>query len=59
MQKIHASSTAYIKSLNKRSEGDSRDKQTPVAYFGSTLTKHGQDFEDDNRFGACLAGTKA
>ncbi|KAB8416339.1 hypothetical protein FH972_024859 [Carpinus fangiana] len=56
MQKLHTSTNAYVKSLNKRTEGDSRDKQIPISYLGQTMSKHGQEFEDDSKFGACLSG---
>ncbi|OBT79821.1 hypothetical protein VF21_01405 [Pseudogymnoascus sp. 05NY08] len=54
MDKIHKSTTAYIKSLSKRDEGDDREKVLPVARLGQTLANHGDDFEPDSEFGNCL-----
>lgn len=56
MDKMHKSTTAYIKSLSKRDEGDDREKVLPVARFGQTLANHGDDFEPDSEFGNCLIG---
>ena len=47
----------YVKSLSRRTEGDAREKQTAISYLGSTMTKHGEDFEDQSPFGACLMST--
>lgn len=46
--------TAYVKTLSKRQEGDDKEKILPVAYLGSTMVSHGEDFEDDSEFGQCL-----
>ena len=46
--------TAYVKTLSKRQEGDDKEKILPVAYLGSTMVNHGEDFEDDSEFGQCL-----
>ncbi|OBT82528.1 hypothetical protein VE02_08635 [Pseudogymnoascus sp. 03VT05] len=54
MDKMHKSTTAYIKSLSKRDEGDDREKVLPVARLGQTLANHGDDFEPDSEFGNCL-----
>lgn len=45
----------YIKSLSKRSEVEDREKTLPVAYLGSTMISHGEDFEPDSEFGMCLS----
>lgn len=57
MEKLHNSMNGYIKNLTKRSEGDSKDKQSAAGYFGSAMYKHGEDFEDGSKFGECLMGT--
>lgn len=46
--------TAYVKTLSKRNEGNDREKILPVAYLGSTMVSHGEDFENDSEFGQCL-----
>ncbi|KAI9722097.1 MAG: hypothetical protein M1828_004911 [Chrysothrix sp. TS-e1954] len=55
MDKLHSSMNTYVKSLNKRTEGEGRDKNTPIGYLGQQMTLHGEDFEDGNTFGQCLA----
>ena len=51
---MQKSMTAYVKTLSKRSEGDDKEKILPVAYLGSTMLNHGEDFENDSIFGQCL-----
>ena len=46
--------TAYVKTLSKRNEGEDKEKSLPVSYLGSTMVRHGEDFEDDSEFGQCL-----
>ena len=53
---MQKSMTAYVKSLSKRNEGDDKEKSLPVSNLGSTMVKHGEDFEHDNMFGKCLQG---
>ena len=48
--------TGYVKTLSKRNEGDDKEKSLPVSYLGSTMVRHGEDFEDDSEFGQCLIG---
>jgi hypothetical protein len=54
MERLQKSMTAYIKSLSKRNEGVDKEKILPVAYLGSTMIQHGDDFESDSEYGACL-----
>ena len=54
MERLQRSMTAYVKTLSKRQEGDDKEKNLPVAYLGSTMAIHGEDFEDDSEFGQCL-----
>ena len=56
MERLQRSMTAYVKTLSKRQEGDDKEKSLPVAYLGSTMVSHGEDFEDDSEFGQCLLG---
>lgn len=56
MDRLSTASNAYIKSLNKRDCGEGKEKTTAIAHFGSTLTAHGDDFEQDSEFGQCLVG---
>lgn len=56
MERLQKSMTAYVKTLSKRQEGDDKEKTLPVAYLGSTMVNHGEDFEDESEFGQCLIG---
>lgn len=54
MERLQKSMTIYVKTLSKRNEGEDKEKTLPVAYLGSTMIKHGEDFENDSEFGQCL-----
>lgn len=56
MERLGQSSNAYVKSMSKRDQGEGKEKQIPVGWFGSTLVSHGDDFEPDSEFGQCLLG---
>ena len=56
MDRMQQSTSAYIKSLSKRDQGDGKEKQLPVAWFGTTMVSHGDDFEPDSEFGQSLLG---
>lgn len=58
MERLQKSMTAYVKTLSKRSEGDDKEKTLPVAYLGSSMINHGEDFENDSVFGQCLTSTE-
>ena len=57
MERLQRSMTAYVKTLSKRNEGEDKEKALPVAYLGSTMVGHGEEFENDSEFGQCLIGT--
>lgn len=57
MERLQKSMTGYVKTLSKRSEGDDKEKILPVAYLGSAMINHGEDFEKDSMFGQCLIST--
>ncbi len=46
--------TIYVKSLSKRNEAEDKEKSLPIAYLGSTMISHGEEFENDSEFGNCL-----
>ena len=54
MERLQKSMNGYVKTLSKRQEGDDKEKILPVAYLGSTMIGHGEDFEEDSEFGQCL-----
>ena len=54
MERLQKSMNGYVKTLSKRQEGDDKEKTLPVAYLGSTMVSHGEDFEEDSDFGQCL-----
>jgi hypothetical protein len=53
MDRLHRSMSVFVKHVGKKTEGDERDKLA-VAYLGSTMAAHGQDFAPDSEFGNCL-----
>lgn len=57
MEKLHRSTTSYVKSLSKRNEAEDREKNLPVGHLGTTMVSHGEDFEPDSEFGNCLLCT--
>lgn len=54
MEKLHKSTTVYVKSLSKRNEVEDKEKILPVQYLGQTMMHHGEDFEPNSEFGNCL-----
>ena len=54
MERLQKSMTTYIKTLSKRNEVEDKEKILPVAYLGSTMVNHGEDFENESEFGQCL-----
>lgn len=54
MEKLHKSTTVYVKSLSKRNDTEDKEKVLPIAYLGQTMMHHGEDFEHDSEFGNCL-----
>jgi len=54
MEKMHNSMSTYVKSLSKRTEGEGKEKMIPIAYVGTTMARHGEVFEEGNKFGECL-----
>jgi len=55
MERMQRSMTTYIKSLTKVKEAEDKEKQLPIAYLGSTMVGHGDDFEPESEFGQCLS----
>jgi hypothetical protein len=53
MERLQKSMTLYIKSISRK-EAEDREKMLPVAFLGSTMISHGQDFQPDSEFGNCL-----
>lgn len=56
MEKMQESMSAYMKAVSKRTEIERKEKNLPIAYLGSTMITHGEDFEHDSEFGQCLSG---
>ena len=54
MERLQKSMTTYIKTLSKRNEVEDKEKILPVAYLGTTMVNHGEDFENESEFGQCL-----
>lgn len=54
MERLQQSANAYVLSMSRRDQGDKKEKQVPIAHFGSTMVSHGDDFEPESEFGQCL-----
>lgn len=54
MERLHKSMTSYIKSISKTKEAEEKDRSLPVAYLGSSMIAHGEQFDRGSIFGACL-----
>jgi hypothetical protein len=54
MERLHRSMNQYVKATSRKEEAADRDKMLPIAYLGSAMIGHGQDFQADSEFGACL-----
>lgn len=57
MDRLQRSMTTYVKSLSKTKEAEDKEKTLPIAFLGSTMASHGDDFEPDSEFGQCLSST--
>ena len=55
MERMQRSMTTYIKSLSKVKEAEDKEKLLPIAYMGSTMVTHADDFDPDSEFGQCLS----
>lgn len=55
MQKLKKAADTYVQHTGKRERYQDKEQQLPVAYFGSTMVAHGDDFEPDSEFGQCLS----
>ncbi|KAK3676330.1 hypothetical protein LTR78_003604 [Recurvomyces mirabilis] len=55
MERLDRSAKGYMKAISTRSAGEEKEKVLPVAYFGSAMIAHGDDFEPDSEFGQCLS----
>ena len=56
MEKLHSSMNHYMKHLNRREYGEGKDRHTAVGHLGTTMVRHGEEFDDGSKFGECLIG---
>lgn len=56
MERLSLATNAYMRTVTRRTEGEGKEKLTPIAYLGSSMTRHGEDFAEDSVFGQCLIG---
>lgn len=56
MERLHKSMNTYVKYLSKQSGFEDKEKVTPPSYLGTTMIRHGEDFDQDSLFGQCLIG---
>ncbi|KAL0262116.1 hypothetical protein SLS55_003554 [Diplodia seriata] len=55
MDNLHRSMSAFVKWLSKRNDAGDKEKYTPVGFMGATMVNHGEDFDPDSEYGACLS----
>ncbi|PKS11098.1 hypothetical protein jhhlp_002859 [Lomentospora prolificans] len=54
-ERLHRSTTAYVKWAGKRNEVfEDKEKGLPGSYLGRTMVSHGEDFEHDSEYGNSL-----
>ena len=52
---MQKSMKAYVQAISKRTEVQGKEKNLPIAYLGSTMVTHGEDFDGESEFGQCLS----
>ena len=55
MEKMQQSMSIYMKAVSKKAELEKKEKTLPIAYLGSTMITHADDFEHDAQYGQCLS----
>ena len=53
-ERVHRSTTNYIKSISKKTEGEDKDKALPIGYLGSNLINHGEGLDTQTSYAQCL-----
>ncbi|WYZ46827.1 hypothetical protein EsH8_IX_001052 [Colletotrichum jinshuiense] len=55
MERLQRSTNTYVKWIARRGEAfDDKEKGLPIAFVGRMMISHGEEFEPDSEFGACL-----
>ncbi|TDZ15970.1 Meiotically up-regulated gene 137 protein [Colletotrichum orbiculare MAFF 240422] len=55
MERLQKSTNTYVKWIARRGEGfEDKEKGLPIAFVGRMMISHGEEFEADSEFGACL-----
>ncbi|KAK7434557.1 hypothetical protein CaCOL14_011163 [Colletotrichum acutatum] len=55
MERLQKSTNTYVKWVARRGEAfDDKEKGLPIAFVGRMMISHGEEFEPDSEFGACL-----
>uniref|UniRef100_L2FZT3 Bar domain-containing protein n=1 Tax=Colletotrichum fructicola (strain Nara gc5) TaxID=1213859 RepID=L2FZT3_COLFN len=55
MERLQKSTSTYVKWIARRGEGfEDKEKGLPIAFVGRMMISHGEEFESDSEFGACL-----
>lgn len=54
---MQRSMKTYVQAISKRTEAQGKEKNQnlPIAFLGSTMVAHGEDFDPDSEFGQCLS----
>ncbi|GKT80272.1 BAR domain-containing protein [Colletotrichum tofieldiae] len=55
MERLQKSTNTYVKWIARRGEAfEDKEKGLPIAFVGRMMISHGEEFEPDSEFGACL-----
>lgn len=54
MEKMQETMSVYMKAVSKRTELEKKEKTLPIAYMGTSMVAHGEDFEHNSEYGQCL-----
>jgi len=55
MERLQKSTNTYVKWIARRGEAaDDKEKGLPIGFVGRMMISHGEEFEPDSEFGACL-----
>jgi hypothetical protein len=54
LEKLYAAAGTYIRALNKKKEGEDREKSLPPEILGSAMISHGSEYTAESAYGQAL-----
>ena len=55
IERLHGSVSTYVRGLQeKKQHPETKEKLSPIGNIASVMVHHGQDFDDQSKFGQCL-----